>query len=169
MHPVVAILYRVTRRDPKAAWKLAYLALTLPSLGLHDANDFCALAISRGNPIALCQILDEFARTVPHLDDAVACEAAAAVVAIVPVVILKVVQFVGKLLGALNFLEFFGVFGSFLAGYFLEEGRLGRLHLVVNIVRLVGDVVEELTAKIFEALLSEIAFALHLQRSNQVA
>lgn len=80
-------------------------------------------------------------------------EASAAIVTSV-VIIIEIIHGLSKLLCVLNL-----SFDLFLR----SEGRSWRVHTVIDIVRSVRNIVEHVTAEVFQTLLSEVAFTLHDQ------
>jgi len=77
-------------------------------------------------------------------------EAAATVIAS-SIIVIKVVHCLLELLSILNLV--LGSLGS--------ERCSRRVHIVVDVIGGVGHIIEHFTAEVLEALLSEVAFALH--------
>lgn len=139
----------MARSDLEATLKLAEVDFAFHGAPLDDAPDL-GRAVRGGDLVALGQASDLPRTAVGHQDHALACKAATSVVAAAMVLI--VVHLLGELLSAQDHRTFLCK----------SKRRLGRLHRVVDVIGKVRDVVEDRSAEVLEALVSEVAFALHL-------
>jgi hypothetical protein len=135
-------------------------SFTLPSFGLDYANNSCTIRIvSRsGDLVTFLQMFDLLLCTIMHINCTVSMEATPTIIATIRIVI-KLIHCLSKLLCILNDLLL----------CLLSKRSRGWVHTIVDIISIVGHIVEHISSKILEALFSKITFALHIERSDQVS
>jgi len=161
IHPASLQSHWMTRRDEETTIEFAHVRPTLEGCSSHHTPDCGCFSVQTGNLISFDQVFDEFGGSICHLNGVVTGKASSAVVAVaaVALVVVEVVHLCSEILSTLDL-------SCGLSGGLTR--RNGWLHVVVDVISRIGEVVEHLTAEVLEHLLPEVSFALHLKRLDQV-